>query len=126
LSAYLDGFEPVEPMLAARDPELMARIERAMGALRAAISRARPLVEVEAANQELTALFGEAEAALAPEKASSASSFAGAFGVLLREGLEALLIVVAMIAFLRKTDRTEMLGFVHGGWVEVAPIDWTV
>src|SRR3546814_18852770 len=22
-----------------------------------------------------------------------------------------------MIAFLRKTDRTEMLGFVHGGWV---------
>lgn len=116
LSAYLDGFEPVEPMLAARDPELMARIEQAMGALRAAISKARPLAEVQAANAELAGLFGEAEAALAPEKASSASSFVGAFGVLLREGLEALLIVVAMIAFLRKTDRTEMLGFVHGGW----------
>jgi high-affinity iron transporter len=116
LSAYLDGFEPVEPMLAARDPELMARIEQAMGALRAAIADARPLAEVQAANQELAALFGEAEAALAPEKASSASSFAGAFGVLLREGLEALLIVIAMIAFLRKTERTEMLGFVHGGW----------
>jgi len=117
LSAYLDGFEPVEPMLAARDPELMARIEQAMGALRAAIAKARPLAEVEAANQELGSLFGEAEAALAPEKASSASSFAGAFGVLLREGLEALLIVIAMIAFLRKTGRTGMLGFVHGGWV---------
>lgn len=117
LSAYLDGFEPVEPMLAARDPELMARIEQAMGALRAAIANARPIAEVQAANQELGSLFGEAEAALAPEKASSASSFAGAFGVLLREGLEALLIVIAMIAFLRKTERTEMLGFVHGGWV---------
>ena len=117
LSAYLDGFEPVEPMLGARDPELMARIEEAMGALRASIANARPLAEVQAANQELAALFGEAEAALAPEKASSASSFAGAFGVLLREGLEALLIVIAMIAFLRKTERTEMLGFVHGGWV---------
>lgn len=117
LSAYLDGFEPVEPMLAARDPALMARIEQAMGALRAAIGRARPLTEVQAANQELAGLFGEAEAALAPEKASSASSFLGAFGVLLREGLEALLIVVAMIAFLRKTERTEVLGFVHGGWV---------
>ena len=34
LSAYLDGFEPVEPMLAARDQGLMARIEQAMGALR--------------------------------------------------------------------------------------------
>ena len=117
LSAYLDGFEPVEPMLAARDPELMARIEQGMGALRAAIGESRPLAEVQAANQELAALFGEAEAVLAPEKASSASSFLGAFGVLLREGLEALLIVVAMIAFLRKTERTEVLGFVHGGWV---------
>lgn len=116
LSAYLDGFEPVEPVLAARDPELMTRIEQAMGALRAAISRSRPLAEVQAANQQLAGLFSEAEAALAPEKASSASSFLGAFGVLLREGLEALLIVVAMIAFLRKTERTEVLGFVHGGW----------
>jgi len=117
LSAYLDGFEPVEPVLAARDPALMARIEQAMGALRAAIGRGRPLAEVEAANQELASLFGDAEAALAPESASSASSFLGAFGVLLREGLEALLIVVAMIAFLRKTERTEVLGFVHSGWV---------
>src|SRR3546814_11319643 len=88
-----------------------------MGTLRGAINEARPRAEVQAANQERADLFGQAEAALAPEKASSASSFVGAFGVLLREGLEALLIVVAMIAFLRKTDRTEMLGFVHGGWV---------
>lgn len=116
LSAYLDGFEPVEPVLAARDPELMTQIEQAMGALRAAISRSRPLAEVQAANQQLAGLFSEAEAALAPERASSVSSFLGAFGVLLREGLEALLIVVAMIAFLRKTERTEVLGFVHGGW----------
>lgn len=117
LSAYLDGFEPVEPVLAARDAALMARIERAMAELRAAIGQGRPASEVEAANRSLASLFGEAEAALAPERASSASSFLGAFGVLLREGLEALLIVVAMIAFLRKTERTEVLGFVHGGWI---------
>jgi len=117
LSAYLDGFEPVEPVLAARDAALMARIERAMAELRAAIGEGRPASEVEAANRSLANLFGEAEAALAPERASSASSFLGAFGVLLREGLEALLIVVAMIAFLRKTERTEVLGFVHGGWI---------
>lgn len=117
LSAYLDGFEPVEPVLAARDGALMARIERAMGELRAAIGQGRPTSEVEAANRSLANLFGEAEAALAPERASSASSFLGAFGVLLREGLEALLIVIAMIAFLKKTERTDVLGFVHGGWV---------
>jgi high-affinity iron transporter len=117
LSAYLDGFEPVEPILGARDAALMTRIEGAMGALRAAIGRGRPLSEVQEANRQLDALFGEAEAALAPEKASSTTTFFGAFGVLLREGLEALLIVVAMIAFLRKTERNEVLGYVHGGWI---------
>ena len=117
LSAYLDGFEPVEPVLAARDAALMARIEGAMAKLRAAIGQGRPASEVEAANRSLASLFAEAEAALAPERASSASSFLGAFGVLLREGLEALLIVVAMIAFLKKTERPDVLGFVHGGWI---------
>ncbi|MCP2938013.1 iron permease, partial [Salmonella enterica subsp. enterica serovar Typhimurium] len=77
----LDGFEPVEPVLAARDAALMARIETAMGRLRAAIGTGRPVAEVEAANHELASLFGEAEDALAPERASSASSFLGAFGV---------------------------------------------
>ncbi|HEX8263680.1 MAG TPA: c-type cytochrome, partial [Allosphingosinicella sp.] len=45
LSAYLDGFEPVEPMLAARDAGLMARVERAMGELRAAIAGNRDPAE---------------------------------------------------------------------------------
>lgn len=117
LSAYLDGFEPVEPVLAARDPDLMAKIELAMGNLRSAIGKGRPIAEVEAANAEVARLFVEAEAALAPERASASSSFLGAFGVLLREGLEALLIVIAMMAFLRKTGRTDVMGYVHGGWV---------
>src|SRR3546814_10639018 len=99
------------------DPDLMAKIELAMGDLRSAIGKGRPIAEVEAANAEVARLFVEAEAALAPERASASSSFLGAFGVLLREGLEALLIVIAMMAFLRKTGRTDVMGYVHGGWV---------
>ena len=55
--------------------------------------------------------------ALSPQEASIGSSFAGAFTILLREGLEALLIVVAMIAFLRKAERADVLPYVHGGWI---------
>src|SRR3546814_13286973 len=36
LSAYLDGFEPDEPVLAARDHDLMAQNELAMGYMRSA------------------------------------------------------------------------------------------
>lgn len=117
LSAYLDGFEPVEPMLSARDNALMVRIEGAMGALRAAIADGAPATTVRDQARALDALFGEAEAVIAPEQASGTSSFFGAFTILLREGLEALLIVVAMLAFLRKAERRDVMPYVHGGWV---------
>lgn len=117
LAAYLDGFEPVEPALTARDPALMTRVEVAMGDLRAGLSQGAPVPDIRAQVNRLNALLDVAERALAPAEASAASSFAGAFTILLREGLEALLIVVAMIAFLRKADRRDVLPYVHGGWV---------
>ncbi|MBT9470803.1 MAG: FTR1 family protein [Phenylobacterium sp.] len=117
LAAYLDGFEPVEPALTARDGALMARVETAMGGLRASLSKGARVAEVRTQVEHLGALLDASERALAPETASSAASFAGAFTVLLREGLEALLIVVAMIAFLGKADRRDVLPYVHAGWV---------
>ena len=117
LSAYLDGFEPVEPALASRDATLMARIEAEMGNLRAAIGRGEPVTVVRDRVAVLDGLFSAAEEVLSPDATSTASTFIGAFTILLREGVEALLIVVAMIAFLRKADRGEMVRHVHHGWV---------
>jgi high-affinity iron transporter len=116
LSAYLDGFEPVEPLLRARDGKLMARIEAAMGELRASLNRRAPADEVAGQFTALSGLFDEAGRALAPSEASALSTFLGAFTILLREGLEALLIVIAMVAFLRKAERQDVLPYVHGGW----------
>jgi len=117
LSAYLDGFEPVEAVLATRDSGLMTRTEAAMAGFRTAIDRgeAVPLLRTRLTDTE--ALLDQAEAALAPEAESRLATFLGAFAILLREGLEALLVVIAMIAFLRKAERTEALPYVHGGWV---------
>ena len=117
LSAYLDGFEPVEPALAARGTTLMGRIEAEMGNLRAMIGRGEPVAAVKEQVAILDTLFRDAEEVLSPDAASTASTFIGAFTILLREGLEALLIVVAMIAFLRKADRGEMVRHAHSGWV---------
>jgi high-affinity iron transporter len=117
LSAYLDGFEPLEPMLVARDATLMGRIESGMGELRSALQRGLPADEVAARVNVLDALFDDAQAVLASDATNGASNFLGAFTILLREGLEALLIVITMIAFLRKAERREVLPYVHGGWI---------
>lgn len=129
LSSYLDGFEPLEPLLTARDAALMGRIESGMGELRAALQRGLPAEDVASRIQVLDELFDDAEVALAPSAASDASTFVGAFTILLREGLEALLIVVAMIAFVRKSDREEVLPYVHAGWIRAlaaGAVTWAI
>lgn len=116
LSAYLDGFEPVEPALAARNRALFEKIESAMTAYRAHVASSS-VEDVRAAEQSLQALLDEADAALAPGHADAAATFIGALTILLREGLEALLVVVAIVAFLKKAERRETLVYVHSGWI---------
>ncbi len=116
LSAYLDGFEPIEPVLSARDSTLMNRIEGLMIEYRAAVGN-EDADQLANRQQVLNGLYDDAETALSPNAGSSVSTFLGAATILLREGLEALLIVVAMIAFLRKAERTEVMPYVHAGWI---------
>jgi high-affinity iron transporter len=117
LAAYLDGFEPVEPLLSVSDPALMSTIETRMGEFRAAIDKGVPPDALSAQVDTLNSLIADACGALSPEASSAGTTFLGAFTILLREGLEALLIVVAMLAFLRKAERTDALRYVHGGWI---------
>ena len=88
-----------------------------MGALRASIDKSASVEEVRTRVAEVDELFIQVEEALEADSASWASSFFGAFVILVREGLEALLLVVAMLGFLRKAERPELVPYLHGGWV---------
>ena len=117
LSSYLDGFEPVEPMLRARDNELMISVETAMIEYRSRIGADAPVEQVAAQKQTVDELFAEAERTLSATAGDATAAFAGSFTILLREGLEALLVVVAMIGFLVKVERRDVLPYVHAGWM---------
>ena len=117
LSAYLDGFEPLEALLATRDGGLMREVEQALGQFRAGIESGADPSELQQLRARIDSLLARAEEALAPEAASEISTFLGAFTILLREGIEALLVVIAMIAFVKKSQRSEVLPYVHGGWI---------
>ena len=118
LSAYLDGVEPIEPLLGTRDAKLLRELETAMAGVRAAIGRGDGAADVRASAEVAETVLDRAEAVLGgDDKAGASTAFVGALTILLREGLEALLIVIAMLAFLRKAGRVEAMPYVHGGWV---------
>lgn len=117
LSAYLDGVELIEPQLNARDSALRADIETAMGAYRTALTKQAPMTTVSSQADAIDALFARAELALSENSGDALSTFFGALTILLREGLEALLVVVALLAFLRKAKQTAAIRYVHAGWV---------
>ena len=117
LSAYLDGFEPIEPALSVSDRTLMERIEGLMGEYRAAVQGGETADALFDRVQVLNGLLDDAQAALSPNAVSGLSTFLGAATILLREGSEALLIVVAMIAFLRKAERMEVMPYGFLTWV---------
>jgi high-affinity iron transporter len=116
LAAYLDGVEPIEPTLAARDSGLMGRIETGMSKFRSLVTAKAALNDVRASAAENGAMFTEAESVLGSGTDATAA-YVGSLTILVREGLEALLVVVAMIAFLRKAERVDMLRYVHAGWI---------
>lgn len=116
LSAYLDGFEPIEPALAARDRALFEKLEAGMMAYRTEV-KTGGVEQVQASAERLLSLLNQADFALVPSLDDTWATYVGALTILLREGLEALLMVVAMIAFLTKAERTDVLVYVHAGWI---------
>ena len=76
--------------------------------------------DVQAKVATIEGLFDRAEATLdtgSDDQAGATTAFVGALTILLREGLEALLLVIAMVAFLRKAERTDAMPYVHAGWI---------
>lgn len=117
VQAYLEGFELTEAQLHNVDPELMLRTEREMMALRQSVQSGAPLTQVEAQTAAVIALLEQARGKLEDTQISHTSTFVSALLILLREGVEALLVVAAILAFTRRAGRADAGRWVHGGWV---------
>ena len=114
LAAYLEGFELAESSLAAVDSELMHRIESEMMQYRQLIQDGAVVEAVEQQAANLKELLDAAEQRLRGEQLTATGSFVGSFIILAREGLEAILVLAAMFAFLRRTERAGRAGL--GTW----------
>jgi high-affinity iron transporter len=116
IDAYLLGFEPLEPRLRARDDAATGNVEKAFADLRAAMARGDK-GEARSRGARLEALLSNMGAG---QRGSSVPFWAAAL-IYFREGIEAALLVAALLAALRKLGRTDASRFVHIGWVAALP-----
>jgi len=117
VDAYLEGFELAEAALSATQPGLVSDVEQAMTNLRIAMREHRPVAEVQESGQHVLNLLQQARAQKSEAMLSPGVAFVSALIIMLREGLEAILVLGAMAAFLNKVGRRDALAWLHAGWV---------
>ncbi|HEX3036544.1 MAG TPA: cytochrome c/FTR1 family iron permease [Thermodesulfobacteriota bacterium] len=118
LDAYLEGFEKVEPQLFSRDAEFGRNIEAKLAEIRGLIKDGRSPEEIKALHNEIENDLQRASVILTNGKPiGKALSFINSFAIIVREGLEAALIVAAVIAFLGATGARNAIRYVHLGWI---------
>jgi len=117
VSAYLDGFEHAEPALSTLDGRLRTKIEAAFLEYREALRAGRPVAEIDAMHSALAADLARAERRLAAGGLGPGAAFAASLTILSREGLEAVLLVVAIVGVLTRAGRRDALPWVHAGWI---------
>lgn len=117
VSAYLDGFELAEAGLQSAAPDMVRRIENEMMAYREAVRAGESPEALEARVTELTEAIGEARDRMTETRLSGSVAFSSALVILAREGLEAILILGAIIAFMLRTGQHAALRWIHAGWI---------
>ncbi|WP_277373210.1 cytochrome c/FTR1 family iron permease [Pseudomonas sp. AA-38] len=116
VGAYLEGFELVEGALDNLDAAQRKTTEKALMAYRQTIQDGASVAQAAQA-LELARVQLDKSAALLEGGAMNASlSFFSSLLILLREGLEAILVLAAILAFLRNTGQQQAVRSVHIGW----------
>jgi high-affinity iron transporter len=115
--AYLEGVEPVELSLRASDPQLAERLERQLLGVRKLITDR--VLETQLSDSVAAAKITLAQAGevLDNKEYSFAMAFFMAASILLREGLEAFLVIMVILSILNKAALRSSKKYVHAGWI---------
>jgi high-affinity iron transporter len=118
VEAYLDGFELAEPTLFAKDSGFGRSLEGLFTQFRNAIKQGEPPEKIQKLHVEIETKLGQAAQILARDESFSGYyAFANSALIILREGLEAALILAAIIAMLKVMGATEVIRYIHLGWM---------
>lgn len=116
ISAYLDGFEPVESLLNSLGrSDLRLRVEEAFVDYRTALRGGQGVLP---SYESLEMALGETRGVLNESKALSPGLvFLASLSIVAREGIEAILLLAVLLSVLRTGGLPRYRAAVHGGWL---------
>ncbi|ODB39166.1 cystathionine gamma-synthase [Pseudomonas mosselii] len=116
VAAYLEGFELVESSLDNIDAQARKDTEKSLMAYRQSLQDGLPVAQAEQRLAEAKARLEQASKLLGSDGLSWSLSYVSGLLILLREGLEAILVLAAILAFLRNTGQQSGVRSVNIGW----------
>lgn len=117
LSAYLDGVEPFEVTLRTHHAAFVGELETGLAAVRSGISSGVSVAELTLATEKAQQLLYRGDSLLARRDLSPIVTLLTALAILLREGLEAVLIVVMLLGIAGNTGSRQARLATHLGWL---------
>ncbi len=116
LEAYFAGIEPIEVKISANDPAAVTRIEEKMAAFRKAIKN-KDAAGVEIHLESLQSEIKEIEVLLSGQTMTPGLSFLSGFSIILREGFEAVLVILAILGVGKAAASSTVMVAIHSGWI---------
>ncbi|UFI45139.1 cytochrome c/FTR1 family iron permease [Pseudomonas savastanoi] len=116
VAAYLEGFELVESSLDNVDANVRKDTEKSLMAYRQSLQDSLPLAQVAQKLEAAKGKLKESAGLLGSDGLSLSLSYVSGLLILLREGLEAILVLAAILAFLRNTGQQSAVRSVNIGW----------
>lgn len=122
LNAYLQGIEPIEPKMKANMPGFVEEVEGMMSEYRSSISKKVSVNVLEDKKKNIFTKLNEARTHLSQVKMSPGVAFGATFSIFLREGFEAILIIIILLSILRAMDQPKAIKWVHAGWMSAVGV----
>lgn len=115
VASYLEGVEPIEPTLRRKSPAMIERLERKMADVRRAIDNRSP--DLKMIIDDANALIVSAEEESKKQESTAWMAFLISFGIITREALEAILVLVTVLGVTRSFGSKTATRAIHAGWL---------
>jgi len=118
IDAYLNGYETVEKDLLVKNQQLTTELEGKLTSFRSGIKERIPYDQLASMKKDISADLDRASLVYSDtDSLGSAVLYTNSLSIFLREALEAILIIAAIIAYLSRTGSKAEIKYIHYGWI---------